>query len=36
MKEYEAKLAKILPEADGPKDFAKVDTKNRTAIIERA
>jgi capsular exopolysaccharide synthesis family protein len=33
MKEYEAKLAKILPEADGPKDFSKVDTKTRAEII---
>lgn len=33
MKEYEAKLAKILPEADGPKDFTKVDTRQRAEII---
>jgi polysaccharide biosynthesis transport protein len=33
MKEYEAKLAKILPEAEGPKDFSKVDTRNRAEII---
>jgi Mrp family chromosome partitioning ATPase len=34
MKEYEAKLAKILPDGEEKKDFAKVDTKNRAAIIE--
>ena len=29
MKEYEAKLSKILPDIEGPKDFNKVaDTKN--------
>ncbi|HEX3152700.1 MAG TPA: hypothetical protein VHR66_31800 [Gemmataceae bacterium] len=33
MKEYEAKLAKILPEVDGPKDFGKVDNKSRSEII---
>jgi len=33
LKEYEAKLAKILPETDAPKDFSKVDTKNRAEII---
>jgi polysaccharide biosynthesis transport protein len=33
MKEYEAKLAKILPETEGPKDFTKVDTKSRSEII---
>jgi len=33
MKEYEAKLATILPEADGPKDFTKVDSKSRSEII---
>lgn len=33
MKEYEAKLAQILPAAEGPKDFSKVDTKNRAEII---
>jgi capsular exopolysaccharide synthesis family protein len=33
MKEYETKLASILPETDGPKDFSKVDTKTRAEII---
>lgn len=33
MKEYEAKLAKILPDVEGPKDFSKVDTRNRSEII---
>lgn len=34
MKEYEAKLAKILPDSgDGPKDFGKVDTASRSEII---
>lgn len=33
MKEYEAKLSKVLPEADGPRDFIKVDNKNRGEII---
>ncbi len=33
IKEYEGKLASILPEIDGPKDFNKVDTKNRSEII---
>jgi len=33
MQEYEAKLAKILPDAEGPKDFGKVDTKSRSEII---
>src|SRR5205823_2946828 len=34
LKEYEAWLAKHLPEADAPKDFGKVDTQNRATIIE--
>jgi capsular exopolysaccharide synthesis family protein len=34
LKEYETWLAKHLPEADGPKDFGKVDTQNRANIIE--
>src|SRR5262249_2445724 len=33
MKEYEAKLAKILPETEVPKDFTKVDTRSRSEII---
>jgi polysaccharide biosynthesis transport protein len=33
MKEYEAKLSKILPDIEGPKDFNKVDTRNRSEII---
>jgi capsular exopolysaccharide synthesis family protein len=33
MKEYEAKLAKILPEAEVPKDFTKVDNKSRSDIV---
>jgi capsular exopolysaccharide synthesis family protein len=33
MKEYEAKLSKILPDVEGPKDFNKVDTRNRSEII---
>jgi polysaccharide biosynthesis transport protein len=34
IKTYEAKLAKILPEAmDGPKDFTQVDSRSQTEII---
>lgn len=33
MKEYENKLSKILPDIEGPKDFTKVDSKNRSEII---
>jgi capsular exopolysaccharide synthesis family protein len=33
MKEYEAKLAKILPDVEGPKDFSKLDARNRSEII---
>lgn len=33
MKEYEAKLAAILPEAETPKDFNKAETKSRSEII---
>ena len=34
MKEYEAKLAKILPPTDKPKDLDKVDTLTRSEIVE--
>jgi polysaccharide biosynthesis transport protein len=34
VKEYEAWVKKNLPEGDEPKDFTKVDTKNRASIIE--
>jgi Mrp family chromosome partitioning ATPase len=33
MKEYEARLAKILPEAETPRDFSKVDRKSQSEII---
>jgi capsular exopolysaccharide synthesis family protein len=33
LKEYEAKLPRMLPEGDAPKDFRKVDTKSRSEII---
>jgi polysaccharide biosynthesis transport protein len=34
IKEYGAKLASILPEAEGPKDFSKVDRKSQSENIE--
>jgi polysaccharide biosynthesis transport protein len=34
IKEYESKLASILPEAEGPKDFSKVDRKSQSENIE--
>jgi capsular exopolysaccharide synthesis family protein len=33
MKEYEAKLASILPDAETPRDFSKVDRKSQSEII---
>jgi capsular exopolysaccharide synthesis family protein len=33
LKEYEAKLASILPDAETPKDFGKVDRKSQSDII---
>ncbi|HKB02145.1 MAG TPA: hypothetical protein VKD90_07995 [Gemmataceae bacterium] len=33
LKEYEAKLAKILPEIEAPRDFGKIDSKSRSEII---
>ena len=34
IKEYQSKLASILPEAEGPKDFNKVDRKSQSENIE--